>query len=383
VGYWLKHRRHFGLRPVIMLAAVLLAGYVCHLVPTAMAGFFVVVLALIMGGGGVSARLRRLAPVIVAGAPVALLAIWFLLSQRSTQHMDPYPYPSRLWRLKDLVSFQKAFSRREVILAAMNFALFAGVSVWLLLRRQRRRFNVGVDAFLLMAVFCGALFFVMPDAGAGGILLVVRLAMFPFLALLLWWAAQPIGSEAFHRLRLACTTVATTVTLLLVASMSVSYAQLAPYFRDAESAALRIEPNSTLLVAAGGPFPAHGPDVLSHGGYRQTAERGIAIVNCGLAMTDYHSIKFRPGLNPGYETMIDLKAYTARTGKQIDYVLLFTGGVISDTPETRLILDQIPGAYDLIYSSPRTGCAKLYRRKNWSEPTDPLLVGSLSGARNQ
>jgi hypothetical protein len=384
VGYWLKNRRCLGLRQVIGLAALLLVGYFCHLVPTAMAGLFVTLLALTMGGGGIKARLRRLVPVIAAGTPVTLLAICFLFSQRSSLPIQPWLYPSRLSRLKDLIRFQEAFDRRETVLVLMSLALFAGASGWLLWRRHNRRFIVGLDAFLLIAALCGALFLTAPDSGGGGIMLVVRLAMFPFLALLLWWGAQPIGSEAFRRLRLACTIVSTTVALLLIASMSMSYAQMTPYIKDIEAVTQRIDPNSTLLVRSVGllneRLKIHGPDVFCHSGYRQAAERGIAIVNCMPAATNYHPIRFRPGLIAEDHSQNELGAYTARTGKQIDYVLLVTGGVILDTPSTRLLFEQIGEGYDLILSSPQTGCVKLYRRKNWNRPIGPT-TGAVPAQR--
>ena len=368
IGYWLKNRRRLGPRQAISLAALLFAGYLCHLVPTAMAGLFLTFLALTMSGGGIKARLRRLAPVIAAGAPVALLAFAFLISQRSSPHMQPFPYPSRLWRLKDFGRFQRAFGKQEAVLVAINLALFAGVSGWLLWRRRSRRFVAGVDALLLIAGLCAALLLVAPDAGAGGSMLVVRLAIFPFLALLLWWGAQPIGSEAFRRVRLVCTIVSTTVALLLFASLCISYQRMIPYLQDIESATLHIEPNSTLLIAPVEDLNArlqiHGPDAFVSAGYRQAAEQGIAIVNCWPAATNYMSIQFRPGLNPGDDALIDVTAYATRAGKPIDYVLVVTDGAISDTPSAPHIVEQLADSYDLVFTSPQTGSARLYRRKN-------------------
>jgi hypothetical protein len=375
VGYWLKHRRHFGWPQAIVLAALLLVCYFCHLVPAAMAGLFIAVLALTTGGGGIKSRLRRLAPVIAAGGPAALLAICFVLGPRPAFTLSGVQYTT-LSRLGELGKFQKAFARREVLLVAINCALFAGVSIWLLWRRRGRRFIVGLDAFLLLSALCLALLLVVPDAGAGGSMLVMRLPFFVFLALVLWWGVQPLGSEAFRRLRLASTTTSVVVSLLLIASMSVSYAQVTPYLQDMETAVRRIEPNSTLMLisfgttyAPDGQLVVHGPNVFDHGGYRQAAERGIVSVAFMLATTHYHPMRYRPGLDPGYNP-VDFTGYAARIGKKIDYVLLWTGGTNPDDPRARLIRKQLQDGYDLVFTSPQTGYAKLYRRKDWSPPRD-------------
>ncbi len=373
VGYWVKHRRHFGWLQAIVLAAILLVCYFCHLVPTAMAGLFIAVLALTMGGGVIESRLRRLTPVVAAGAPAALLAICFVLGPRFPFKLAAFPYTT-LTRLEELAKFQKAFATREVLLVAINFALFAGVSIWLLWRRRGRKFIVGLDAFLLLSALCLALLLVVPDAGAGGSMLVMRLAFFVFVALLLWWGAQPLSSEAFRRLRLTSTTTSAVVSVLLIASISVSYAKLTPYLQDMETAVRHIEPNSTLMLttfgttlAPNGGLVVHGPDVFTHGGYRQAAERGIVSVAFMQATTHYFSLRYRPGLDPGYN-LVDFTGYADRIGKKIDYVLLWTGGTNPDDDQARSIRKQLQDGYDLVFTSPQTGYAKLYRRKDWSLP---------------
>ena len=256
----------------------------------------------------------------------------------------------------------------------MNLGLFAGVSGWLLWRRRSRRFVAGLDALLLIAGLSAALLLVVPDAGAGGSMLVVRLAIFPFLALLLWWGAQPIGSQGFRRVRLACTIVSTAVVLLLFASLCFSYPRMVPYLQDIESGILHTEPNSTLLIARMEDLNArlqfHGPDVFRNAGYRRAAERGIVIVNCWPAATNYMSIQYRPGLHPWNDPVVDITALATRAGKPIDYVLVVTDGAISDAPSAPHIVEQLADSYDLVFSSPQTGCAELYRRKNWGRPTD-------------
>ena len=169
---------------------------------------------------------------MIAGLPVAAAGRFGLfLGQRGGSVVSGYPYPTHLARLRELFRFQKAFASWESILAAANLCLFAGASTWLLWRRRGRRLIVSVDALLLLAGLCAVAFMLgVMDAGAWGSLLVVRLAMPPFMALLLWWGAQPIGSTTFGRLRLACTAVATPVTLLLLISIAISYHTCAPYF---------------------------------------------------------------------------------------------------------------------------------------------------------
>jgi hypothetical protein len=372
IGYWFNHRRYWKPRHTLVLAILLFICFLCHLVPTVLAGLFLVVLALLAGGGSMRDRLRRLAPVILAGLPVALLTLWFMLDQKGESVVSGYPYPTHLARLRELFRFQKAFASWESILAAANLCLFAGVSAWLLWRRRGRRLIIGADALLLLAGLCAAAFMLAPDAGAGGSLLVVRLAMPPFLALLLWWGAQPIGSAAFARLRLACTAVSTPVTILLLISTAISYHKFAPYFLDMNAAVAHIEPNSTLMYTSlssnqtlgpDGRLLSHGPDIFMHDACQQAGQRGIAIVNSMIAITSYQGIQYRPNLNPGTDDLIEFTAHANRIGKPIDYVLVWTGGAIPDNANTRRIYQQLNDQYELVYVSPATGYARLYRHK--------------------
>ncbi|HEX4123643.1 MAG TPA: hypothetical protein VHY37_02890 [Tepidisphaeraceae bacterium] len=361
VGYWLKHRRRMEARQVMVLAALLLVGFLCHLVPTGMAGLFIAVLAFTMGGGGLGARVGRLVPVIAAGAPVLLLTVGFAVGQHSVPAVIGYPYASRLSRLKDLVRIQKAFASPEAALAAVNLALFAGLTGWLLWRRGARKFFTGGNAFLLVAALSAGLFLFAPDEGVGGSMLVVRLAMYPLLALILWWAAQPIGSKAFARLRLACTIVPVALTLLLIASMIVSYGRVTPYLRDMEAVVEQIPPNSTLWLTSyppnitlgpDGRLLIRGPNIFMHSGSRQAGERGIAILNSMVAETNYNEIRYRPEINPGYHIVFDFTGYAARIGKPLEYVILWTGGTTPQNADARQIAKQLHEDYDLILHLP-------------------------------
>ena len=50
IGYWFNHRRRWKLRHTAMLAILLFICFLCHLVPTVLAGVFLMVLALLAGG---------------------------------------------------------------------------------------------------------------------------------------------------------------------------------------------------------------------------------------------------------------------------------------------------------------------------------------------
>ena len=83
-----------------------------------------------------------------------------------------------------------------------------------------------------------------------------------------------------------------------------------------------------------------------------------------MPITSYQGIQYRPNLSPGTDDLIEFTAHANRIGKPIDYVLVWTGGsAIPDNASTRRIYQQLGDQYDLVYVSPATGYARLYRHK--------------------
>ncbi len=104
-------------------------------------------------------------------------------------------------------------------------------------------------------------------------------------------------------------------------------------------------------------------------------ERSVVDIKNYQASSGIFPIVFRKGVNPyphlasdqeivSKPPQVDLARYTARTGKTIDYVIIW-GRLpqLDDTPEGQRLANQLAEAYDHIYTSPRRQLTNLFRLK--------------------
>jgi hypothetical protein len=166
----------------------------------------------------------------------------------------------------------------------------------------------------------------------------------------------------------------------LLSSHAASYAVLNRYLQEFRTAAPQIRPGATLfavhwqddtaLGADGRNMAAGGVDPFRHAAASILAPLAVLDLTNDWAVTDYHPLKWRPGLDPFDRTtleVIDFTGYARRTGKTIDYVMAWTGGHAHDGPRDRELLRQLRDQYELVFTSPGTGYVQLYRRRG-SDP---------------
>jgi hypothetical protein len=382
-GYFLKHRRRFAAKNAIVLAIMLLVLYLTHLVAVVMVLPLIGLTTLALywtGRDAVAVKLRRTLPVAAALAPVVLWAAYFALRPHPGSDLPPYPggWHHRFFLIP---LWLKSYQYYEAIAGVAMFILFFAASFWLVRRVPDRALLLGLPgALLATVVFYILIFLVAPGSFAGAQVLLIRVVAFVFFASLLWWASLPISSRAFARLEWAVAVVSIPVALGLLVSHVLSYRELNSYLNAFEAVAPIIPTGSTVCPIHYNDPVSHSPptngesgqhplstgiDPFRHAGSIGLAQKGIIDLGNTWATTDHQSLRWQPGLDPmsvRLDRLDDFVGYARRTGKPVDYVLIWTGGIIHDDAQARFIDRQLASSYRLIYTSPTPEYLKLYRR---------------------
>jgi hypothetical protein len=248
------------------------------------------------------------------------------------------------------------------------------------------------DGLLFVAVVYVLIYFVAPDGIAGGGYINMRLSLYPFFALVLWFGAHSYREICIKVMPL----IAGGIALLLLGLHTVKYEELNEFLEEYLSGMSLIEPNTTLLPVSFGSYgytadgQALSGKVASFGhaaGYIAAERHIVELTNFQVTMS-YFPIAFRPHLNPyvhlaatphmlGAEPPhMDFAAYR-RTGGRVDYVLVWwIHPAFLGLKETKSIFKQLEAEYELIYTSPQRGLMRLYRRKGWKKCGEGTIVNT-------
>jgi hypothetical protein len=382
IGYWVRQERRPAVYKTILLAGLLMLLFLAHLVSLVLGAIFIALMLIVRlvrarreGSGAVNAVWRSVVRNTLAMLPAFLAALHFILTEHSTRfavlarlHAHPWSY-----RLRNLVSWMKSFQPIELGPAMLQAALFGGITIWLLHRRKRNgRPN---DVYLLLAGVYLLVFLLSPSALAGGSMIIIRLACFPFFALLMWFASEPLEDRQRRGRDVLVSGVSAIVLVALLVIHLRSDARIIPYLQEFANAEALVPRGATLLPIA----YADGADVDQHGrrlsigcsplveaaGYF-AGQRGIVSLDNYEASVDYFPLIYRPGFDP-YVRIVDrgydFEDYCSPSGQRVEYVLLWTGGVRRDDPVARYIHRQLDAHYELIFTSRYSGYARLYRRR--------------------
>lgn len=399
-GYWLKHRERFGLRETVTLAVLSLLLYCGHIVSTVTAILQIVLMTIwltlpelstqLRTGQWSARRLRAAVPTLkplYSLVPTLILFALFLVQNRQQSDLSWEDKPPLRTMVKDLVSLHSlvSYEQRELWIARAVAALFAAIAGYLLLsKRASLRFTFW-NGFLLVAMAYALVYLVGPSSVGGGSYIYERMNLYPFLALTIWFSAHSYSPIARRSIQV----MAIALALVLLALHSIKYRDLNDYLAEYVSGSSLVEPNTTLLPmafsqrgdAAPGPPLSWRIDVfLNAAGYIAMDRQVVDLGNYEASQTRFFPTLFRPGLNPttyldyspldsasGEFTALptDLLDFPRRTGKPIDYVLVW-GAREQDRQKQipRLIFAQLEEGFELIYTSSQRGLMRLYRRKD-------------------
>jgi hypothetical protein len=279
------------------------------------------------------------------------------------------------------------FTRREALFSV----LLAGATAVLVVaalrqrRRQGRRVAPG-DGFLAATVILLLAFLVVPAELAGGSVVPERVALFAFIALLLWLAHFRYSGA----LRRVVVVVAVVATLGIVA---VRWPIYVGYDRDlAEylSASDVIGEDATVLplflvdhdAGGGGSVASFRVRPLIEAGSYLTSLSGAVVLNHLHAEYPYSAAQFEPerngrlllGVPPGsaepiyaVPPRVDIVSFEEVTGETVDYVILW-GRRYADAETLRdqdalALIAVLDERYELVHRSSDRGLMEVYARR--------------------
>jgi hypothetical protein len=400
IGYWLKHREHFTLRKMITLSILTLLLYGLHPISLVTAWLAIGSLAIWLTSHDLVDQVRRrqfdrsiLWKVLCSRALVpfcALLPTLMLMVTFLVLHGMPAssaPFTANVWnRLLRLIFLESliSYSKSELwFLTVLPWYMFCSLGLKLF-RQQLNRW----DGLLLVVAVYVFIYLTTPDGIIRGEQIYQgyishRMNLYTFLALILWFGAQPYE----RRLRQGIQLLAIGIAVILLELHTTKYAELNDYLTEYLSGINFIEPNTTLLPLSFSQR-GHAPDgqILScrvspflHASGYIAAEKGVVDLANYEADIGHFPILFRPELNPythigqkgGIELeppSVDFLTYPRRTGGRVDYILVW--GIRDeqrDQKDAKAIFQQLEAAYELIYTSPQRGFVQLYRRNDWGK----------------
>jgi hypothetical protein len=390
VGYWLKHSERMGLGRTALLTLLVLWVYFCHPVTLVVTVAALLTLAgwrLLLDLLAAPERrfalptlwrgfLHRLLAPFVASLPALALMAAFVRSRpgAGTFRLPMTVKFKHLAGLYSLVSLTTWTIPLALALALLFYALAA-----LCLRARGKLPPQPGDGLLLTVAVLAVTFFAAPSNLSGGAFINHRLVLFPFLALMLWFATF----EHSARRRLGVQIAAAVIAVGFLGLITWKYAELDAGIAEIVAAGDHVEPDHTFLFlsyahqgldAAGRPASFRVWPFVHAGGY-VGARRRLVDLSLYEANENYFPLLYRPALNPydhlaadplgieGDPPWVDLAAYPKRTGGSVDYVLLW--GLRDERksePKVQSVLAQLAAGYDLVERSP-DGLALLYRAR--------------------
>lgn len=326
---------------------------------------------------------HRLLELGVTLAPGAVLVATFAAGQSGGSERWPWAV---IWRSLLTLNSLVSFDRGEVFWTMAWGLVLVSATFWLLVRRRlrsrRRSGDVAqdgrrFDALLWATAATVALYFVSPDATAGGSLITPRLGLSCWLLLTAWLVTQPWT----HSMRTLIAAAAAGVAFALLALHAASYLRLQSGYDEVWGVASCMEPQRTLLPLVfntrgrdedGEPLSIKVRPFVSIGS-RLAVERGLVDLNNYQAASGYFPIVFRPDVDPSRWLWrdvsgirrLDLDGYHRNSAGRVDYVLLwgYHPGVRSFRRDLSRLPRDLAASYDLVHES-ASGQVLLFARRD-------------------
>lgn len=382
VAYVLRHRTRWTPRSATVLAALLLACYLAHLVPLALLVIFVLLTTAVDLRGTplrpFRALVSRTALPVTATLPVISLTLVFL--SRPTSGSGGLGYRQLPRYVRDLVTLRLplvTYTQLEHLPLLVLLILLA-LLTWRLLGRGAWPLRWQPARLALLVTLAGylALYLVIPEGLGQGGLLHTRLSIFPPLLLLLVLA----GTAPGRRLRTLSAAVGCLVALCFVAVRLPVQQQYDARLDSFVELSARVEPGSVLVgyrltdeEPAASRFRGLSQDPLVHApSLVATLRRGL---DAGHYQGDtlYFPIRFRPGRNtyaalggsPGIES-VPPQARPSRL-PDLRYVFLWHGSASLNDPGAQQLREELATGFDAVAGTP-DGALVLYERRGQPAP---------------
>jgi len=335
---------------------------------------------------------QRILPVFFALLPSFILLLIFLRphglkAEWSKLSLEGLFKFNDILQIEPLVSYQRMDFWFSLALGGILWALF----LYTVSSKKVRRISVLVyqlqldiwDGILFVLFAYVLMFWIIPDIISGFGLMHIRLNIYPFFMLIIWFGAQSYDAIV----KRIIVFVIPAIALTTLSFHTIKYAEINNYMEEYLSGIHLVEPNTTLLPLSlfnkGSPEELRNPYLkvipfLHASGYIG-AKRGVVDFSNYEANTNYFPLMFRQDLNPrvnignigNTDPKVDFLTYPKRTAGQVDYVLIWGANEDQQNNENvQSIFRQLKEGYRLIHESPKRGLMKLYRRKELYENTN-------------
>lgn len=387
-GYWMRWRDRFGPRQLLTLCALSSLLYFSHVVGFFMAAFFIGVVALCESRHSVSGILRRVLLPQIAFLPGLVI---FLISSIGAQ---PAFDPGRQSFFNRLLLFRELHVLVDTRgtwgnLRMSGVGLFLVWGAYTVIAKSRAVAKVGENhdnpvsrGLGLLAAACLLLSVILPWSISGGGMIPERMAWFGLCATLLWlssnsnfWTVKAQGATL-------CVAIL-VVTIGLIEQSRWRY-QLSRVLVAYDRAGSLLVPQKTLLSLCYCNPADNSKQLFGNLRIRPLEHAGdiAALEGRALSLDNYEAmgsafpVEYNSSVNPALNSTsisaasvsskpqtADIADYQARTGKTVDYVLLW-GGEIPESSEPASVLNhEIELNYELIYNSPPPAELRLFKRK--------------------
>ncbi|HEY8549117.1 MAG TPA: hypothetical protein VIL35_04095 [Vicinamibacterales bacterium] len=405
IGYWLRTHAAFGVRPAIVLGALLVATFLWHpfslvaAIPPLALGLLVAAVRRTMTGGTLdrAGLLRELGCIALALLPACVLFVGFRDESEATPPHMLIPGPGRIIEQLTTWPVWISFSRWELPLFGLLLGTLAVAAMRHLWRKVRQRQWREADALLAGIATYLLLYVAVPDAILGGGYVHVRLMLYASLATAVWLATQLLGQR--ERRVLAAT--GTVVAALLLAIYAGALRHHGARLREYTSALRHVPPHSTLLALSAVPSPEHegprrdtGVQPMRHAGGRIGAGSDVALLNNYQADKPHFAFMFREGRNP-YASIghiedfpwcpLTLDAYERSGGLPIDVVVVWSPPEERwmQRPAMTTLVQELRGRYELVFVSQPQGSTQVWLRRGAARVAGgPGGVGMVTQGRN-
>lgn len=336
LGYYVKHRAVWSFRSTAVFGMLGVTVYLAHIV--AWVVFTIAVVAVELeevvkrDSAGVWRSIispsRALA--LFTLLPAGVFSIIFALTTESHSQVRLLPRDPlmvRAWRLYSF-SFLNTISKSDVVFVKAIAALTVLMVVAaLMLRFQRARLFKPTDAYIAVGVICSLLAVFGPDAVGDGNYIRGRVALFAWVFLVVWIAAQ----EWTIWMTRAIWVLVPTIAVLSMSARLPEYRRWNGVLQELQGVGAQIRPGRTVL----GLRTQRGvaPDPLFHA-VDWFVPRPLVDLRNYEAGTDHFLTRFRPEHSP-FDTLgtlmnlqrvpavFDIRRYEAQTRGCVDYVLLY------------------------------------------------------------
>jgi hypothetical protein len=415
-GYWMRWRDGLGPRQLATLCALGSLLYFSHVVGFFMAAFFIGVVALCFGlaegrsvaedgdtGPGhtvsgstvsgstisshnISTILKRVLVPQLAFLPC--LVIFCVSSIGSQPAFDPgiQSFSQRLLVFRELHVLVDSRGAWGIL----RMSLVGGFLLWgfyvAIANAVKQRKLVAGDSLGLLAGACLSLCVVLPWSISGGGMIQERMAWFALCAALLWLSSTSSSSSNNWTIkaRPAVIAVPTLVVVLGLIGQTEWRYQLSPVLNAYEDAGRLLAPQKTILSLCYCNPEDNSNPVFAHLRIRPLEHAGdiAALEGRALSLDNYEAmgsafpVEYSPQVNPALHAKTfsassvsskpqntDIAGYEARTGKTVDYVLLWGTGAGDSSEEGSTLNQQLRSNYEVIYTSSPPALLRLFKRR--------------------